>query len=161
MYFNLAISMFLCGVWHGAKWTFIIWGSFHGLLLIWERTMGRQPIYRGLPGPARVVITNIIVMFGWVVFRAPSLDQAVRYWGAMIGISNPSIASGLLSADLFATRHAVEMLICAVLVWQPLQAHEWVNRMNVGKGVVVVLLFLLAIVSMFTNAFSPFLYFQF
>jgi alginate O-acetyltransferase complex protein AlgI len=160
-YFNLGLSMFLCGVWHGAKMTFIMWGVFHGVLLIWERIMGRQPVYRGLPVVAKIVITNVIVMFGWVIFRAPALDQAVGYWGAMVGLVKTTPASQILAAELFSLEHVVQMLICTVCAWQTIQAYEWVKNLTPVKYVIIAVVFVVAIVSMFTQAFSPFLYFQF
>jgi alginate O-acetyltransferase complex protein AlgI len=160
-YFNLALSMFLCGVWHGAQWTFIMWGVFHGVLLIWERTMGRQPIYRALPLVPRIVLTNIIVLFGWVLFRAPSLDQAMHFWGAMVGVTEPAASAALLRAEVFNLQHVAEMLLCGVMVWQPIQAFEWVKNLNATKYVLLGLLFIVSIIQMFTSAFSPFLYFQF
>jgi alginate O-acetyltransferase complex protein AlgI len=160
-YFNLGIAMFLCGLWHGAQWTFIIWGVFHASLLIWERTMGRQPLYKGFPLVLKILITNVIIMFGWVVFRAPTFDQAVLYWGAMLGITDPSPAAGLLRAEIFGLHHVLEMLLCAFFVWQPIQAHEWINRLTPTKMIVLVVVFFVAIVGMFTQAFNPFLYFQF
>ncbi|MBD3315425.1 MAG: MBOAT family protein [Chitinivibrionales bacterium] len=161
MYFNLAMAMFLCGVWHGAQWTFIVWGVFHGVLLIWERTMGRQAIYRGLPLLPRIVITNMIVLLGWVVFRAPTLDQTFRYWGAMIGMVGPSASAPLLRAEVFSLQHVVEILICAFFAYQPVQAFEWVKKLTPVKIAVLMALFFVTIVMMFTQAFSPFLYFQF
>lgn len=160
-YYNLVTAMFLCGLWHGAKMTFVLWGVFHGAFLIWERTMGRQPLYKNLPWPARLVITNAIVLFGWVLFRAPSLDQAVLYWGSMVGAVRPAASAGLLAAELFSPKHLFEMLVCAFFVWQPIQAHEWVKTLTGPKFVILGFLLLLSIVTMFTTAFSPFLYFQF
>lgn len=160
-YFNLGISMFLCGVWHGAKMTFVMWGVFHGVLLIWERTMGRRPIYNGLPPVVKVVLTNIIVIFGWVLFRAPALDQAMRYWGAMVGLAPVNAASDLLQAEVFKARYMFELAVCAFVAWQPIQAHEWVKKLTPVKVVLLALLLFLAIVSMFTQAFNPFIYFQF
>jgi alginate O-acetyltransferase complex protein AlgI len=160
-YINLVVAMFLCGLWHGAKMTFVMWGVFHGALLIWERTMGRRPVYKGLPLPARIALTNAIVLFGWVLFRAPSLDQAMLYWGSMVGAVQPAASAGILAAELFSPRHLVEMLICAFFIWQPIQSWEFVKELSVPKLATVCALLLLSIVTIFTTAFSPFLYFQF
>jgi alginate O-acetyltransferase complex protein AlgI len=123
--------------------------------------MGRQPIYRGLPKLPKVILTNIIVLFGWVVFRAPSMPQTLEFWGAMVGLNAGGPACGVLQSQLFSPNHVVEMLLCAALVWQPFQAHEWVSRLSPVKLLIALLIFMYAIVAMFTNAFSPFLYFQF
>jgi len=160
-YVNLGLSMFLCGFWHGAQMTFIMWGVFHGALLIWERTMGRQPIYRKLPAVPKILITQIIVMFGWVIFRAPSMDQAMLYWKALVGIVDTNPASYILQAQIFQMHHVVEMLLCAIFVWQPVQAHEWVKKLTPAKIGIAMLLFVYAIIAMFTQSFNPFLYFQF
>jgi len=160
-YFNLGLSMFLCGVWHGAQMTFIIWGVLHGAFLIWERTMGRQPLYKNLPPIVKIVITNCIVMFIWVFFKAPEMSQAWAYWKAMVGLNQPALSAGILQSQLFSVRHVVEMAICAFFIWQPFQAHEWVEKLTGTKYFILIALFILAIIGMFTNAFSPFLYFQF
>lgn len=160
-YFNLGIAMFLCGLWHGAQMTFVLWGVFHGAFLIWERTMGRQAIYKKLPSVPKIVITNIIVMLGWVMFRAPDIDQAVLYWKSMFGLSAGLPSSEILHSEVFSTKYMAEMLLCALFVWQPIQAHDWVNRLTMPKVAILGVLFLYAIASMFTQAFNPFLYFQF
>jgi alginate O-acetyltransferase complex protein AlgI len=160
-YFNLGVSMFLCGLWHGAQMTFVIWGIFHGALLIWERTMGRQPIYRGLPVVLKIIITNIIIMFGWVVFRTPSMDQAFMYWGAMLGFGGNSPAAAILHAEVFSAKYVFEMVIIAICTWQPIQAHNWVDKLTPLKITLLIVLFIYAVAAMFTQAFNPFLYFQF
>lgn len=160
-YFNLGISMFLCGLWHGAQMTFVLWGIFHGVLIIWERTMGRQPIYKKFPTTVKILITNVIIIFGWVIFRAPSIDQALLYWKAMLGFGATVPASDILRTEMFSMKYMAEMIICAVLVWQPFQAHEWVRKLTPVKVTLLMIVFIYAIVSMFTQAFNPFLYFQF
>ncbi len=160
-YVNLLIAMFLCGLWHGAQVTFVVWGVMQSLLLIWERTMGRHPIYHKLPLIPKIVITNIIVMFTWVVFRAPSMDQAMIYWRSMLGFSDATQVSEILRAQAFSTKHLFHMAICAIFVFQPFQAHMWVNKLNMGRVILLLLLFLYAVCAMFTQSFNPFLYFQF
>jgi alginate O-acetyltransferase complex protein AlgI len=86
-YVNLALVMLLGGLWHGAQWTFILWGAYHGLLLIIERWMGKQPIYAKLPRPVRIAITFVLVLFAWVLFRSTSIEDAGRYFAAMFGLA--------------------------------------------------------------------------
>ena len=82
---NLMIVMLLGGLWHGAGWTFVIWGGLHGLYLVinhrWRARMGarRMPLV-----PARL-LTFLAVLFAWVVFRAADLPSALRLWSAMLG----------------------------------------------------------------------------
>ncbi|HMD68407.1 MAG TPA: MBOAT family O-acyltransferase [Chitinivibrionales bacterium] len=161
-YINLGLSFFLCGLWHGASTAFVVWGLYQGAFLIIERIQGKNTAYSRAPAWIQVVLTFVIILFGWVVFRAPTLSQAVLYWGAMIGTIKGSASAPLLSAQIFSMRHVCEMAICALFVWQPVQAYEWVKRgMTPAKLVLCGLVFLYAVLGMFTQSFSPFLYFQF
>ncbi|MEM7397101.1 MAG: MBOAT family O-acyltransferase, partial [Verrucomicrobiota bacterium] len=72
-YVNLMLVMLLGGLWHGAGWTFVIWGVIHGGMLAFERLQGKDSLYRRLPGSIRVAITFLIVLITWIFFRAESL----------------------------------------------------------------------------------------
>ena len=80
-YLNLFLTMMLGGLWHGASWTFVLWGALHGLWLGLERLWARnRPV--ALPrAPIWLAwaVTFHIVVLGWIFFRAPDLDTAVRY----------------------------------------------------------------------------------
>jgi alginate O-acetyltransferase complex protein AlgI len=84
--FNLMTVFLLCGLWHGASWTFVVWGGWHGLFLAIERTgFGkrlRESRFRDL-GHA---YTLLVVLIGWVFFRAATLGGAARYLAAMAGL---------------------------------------------------------------------------
>ena len=161
MYFNLVTCFFLCGFWHGAKMTFIIWGVFQGAFMVFERLRGKKGLFDGLPLWVQIAITNVIVMFSWVIFRSASLDQGIQYWSSMLGLVHPAAAIPLLHAEILTPRHITELIICAIMVWQPIQAYEWVKRLSFAKFVVCALLFVLAICTMFAQTYNPFLYFQF
>lgn len=97
-YFNLLTVFFLCGLWHGASWTFVIWGLYHGLFLVLERT-GLGKIIARLPVIIQHVYAVLVVMVGWVFFRANSLEQAIVYIKSLGNLSAPAY----LDARLFAT----------------------------------------------------------
>ncbi len=97
-YFNLLMVFFLCGLWHGASWTFVIWGLFHGMFLVLERGAFGKVIGR-LPGIVQHTYTILVVMIGWVFFRAESLEQALAYLKSLANFST----SPYLDAKLFAT----------------------------------------------------------
>ncbi|MBN1981477.1 MAG: MBOAT family protein [Chitinivibrionales bacterium] len=161
-YINLGISMFLSGLWHGAQMTFVIWGTFQAAFMMWERTLGRKTIYQKTPFIVQVIITNVIVMFSWVVFRAPSFDQAVDYWRTMLGFGHVATATtDLLKAQIFSLKYVIQIALCTILVWQPIQAHAWVNKLTPARFVLLALLFVYAISVMFTQSFNPFIYYQF
>jgi alginate O-acetyltransferase complex protein AlgI len=83
---NLLIVFFLTGLWHGAAWTFIFWGLYHGAFLLLERIGIRDGLARLHPS-LRIAYTFLVVMIGWVFFRAGSFHQAATILGAMIGAS--------------------------------------------------------------------------
>lgn len=160
-YLNLFIAFFLCGLWHGAKMTFVCWGMFQAFFLITERLMGKKSVYGKLPFFLQIALTNVIVMLGWVLFRSPDLNQALMYWKVMFGHAHPAIASGLLESEIFSPEHLFTMAVCGLFVWQPVQAFEWVKGLTPVKYAALTALFLLAAAAMFTQSFNPFLYFQF
>ena len=85
---NLLIVFLLTGFWHGAAWTFILWGLFHGLFLLFEREgLGRA--LNAAPAILRHFYTMTVVIFGWVLFRANNADQAWSFWKAMLFLRHP------------------------------------------------------------------------
>ena len=93
---NLMATMLLGGLWHGAKWTFVIWGGLHGGVLalerIWERI--RPEGFPRLPRVLGILITFHIVLIGWIFFRAESFDAAIAY---LRGIGTAGVASDVLT----------------------------------------------------------------
>jgi alginate O-acetyltransferase complex protein AlgI len=86
-YVNLLITMLLGGFWHGASWTFVVWGGIHGAGLIvnhaWRNIASRYAIV--VPGTLAWAVTFAFVLLAWVPFRANSLDTTLRLWAAMVG----------------------------------------------------------------------------
>jgi alginate O-acetyltransferase complex protein AlgI len=161
-YFNLAVVMLLGGLWHGAKWTFVAWGALHGLLLVWERWNGKKSFYHFLPRPGRIAATFTLMLFSWVLFRAESMTAAFDYFRAMFGMSQATAVSALLPAIIYTPYHLLVMAICAFLVFQPFQAHDWaVAPITWPRTAIVVPLFVFALMAMYSQSFNPFLYFQF
>ncbi|MCH2232352.1 MAG: MBOAT family protein [Crocinitomicaceae bacterium] len=83
-YYNLFITFVISGFWHGAKWTFLIWGAFHGVLLIIEILFkARKPPQKFGSRVLRVFLTFVLVCFGWIFFRANSLSDAIYIYQNM------------------------------------------------------------------------------
>ena len=82
----LMATMLLGGLWHGAAWTFVVWGGLHGLALAVQRVWGGFGIV--LPRAVGWVLTTLVVFFAWVMFRADSFASAWSIWTAMAGLSN-------------------------------------------------------------------------
>ena len=82
-YRNLALTMLLGGLWHGAAWNYVIWGAFHGLILViyrrvetWRASAGRPPVHwYGLATPVKMLLMFVLTVIGWILFRSHSTDQ--------------------------------------------------------------------------------------
>jgi alginate O-acetyltransferase complex protein AlgI len=160
-YLNLMIVFLLCGLWHGAGWTFIVWGAWHGFWLVIERALGRRTFYAALPAWAQVFATFLLLTVGWVIFRAGTLAQAGRLLALMFVPTAAQGGSVLLAAILYTRGHLVLMAVCAVLVFQPVQGFDWTRRLDWSRVLVPGGLFVLALLTLFAQSFRSFLYFQF
>ncbi len=166
-YANLLIVFLLCGLWHGAGWTFIVWGAWHGFWLIVERVRKRLgpmgPI--GPMGFAAFHVsrftTFVLVTLGWVVFRATSLPEA-----GQDAVDHALAQGGRRRLDTSECRdlHARPSHphgFVRLLVFQPVQGFDWTRRLSWPKVLALVVLFALSLMTMFAQSFRSFLYFQF
>ncbi len=85
-YLNLFIVFFLCGLWHGASWNFVFWGLFHGAFLVIER-MGLSRLMESWSASLRHFYALVVVMVGWVFFRAATFPDSWSFLSAMAGLS--------------------------------------------------------------------------
>ncbi|MFO1011235.1 MAG: MBOAT family O-acyltransferase [Planctomycetota bacterium] len=88
-YVNLGIVFLLCGLWHGAKWTFVCWGAMHGAYLVvhrvWSARVARESALGAFGGALGWVLTPLAVLLAWVVFRAPDFATAAQVWKNLLG----------------------------------------------------------------------------
>jgi len=168
-FLNLWIVFFLCGLWHGAAWTFVAWGLYHGSFLVVER-LGAGRWLERLWAPARHAYTILAVMVGWVVFRAESLHQAEGYLAAMSGF-----ASGLgLEQHVGLQLNAVVALALVAGVTGSVPVlprfarwREGISALHlrlvveVGRVAGLVLLLIASAMLMAAGTYNPFIYFRF
>lgn len=76
-YWNIFVTFLVSGIWHGANWTFIVWGMIHGVVQIIEKHLGLNMLKHKWARPMRIVITFIIVNFAWIFFRLPAIGDAI------------------------------------------------------------------------------------
>lgn len=165
-YLNLWIVFFLSGLWHGAAWTFVAWGAFHGLFIVMDKMFWHKASQKIGKIP-RVLITFVIVMIGWVMFRADTISYAVQYVGAMFG------ANGSTPALFVNSQFVVTMIIAAFFSFFALtkagdKALEFFfNRKayNTGQyiwvGLIIIILLVLSASFILKGSFNPFIYFRF
>jgi hypothetical protein len=102
------------------------------------------------------------MLLSWVLFRADNLTAAMEYFRNMFGLAPTGQVAPLLAAIIYTPYNMLIMAICAVLVFQPLQAHDWATYPVTWRRVTVLApLFVVALMAMYAQAFNPFLYFQF
>ena len=157
-YVNLFLTMLLGGLWHGASWTFALWGAYHGTLLALERMIGRKGFAWWLPRPFQVVVTFVLVMLGWMLFRSPTMDVWMRMAKGLVGLNGWGEVFPLENVGLL---HWCVYGVCVILVfffkntWEIRWKPDW--RLTGWLAI----LFGISVVVMLVNTSSPFLYFQF
>lgn len=116
-YANLLTVFFLCGLWHGASWTFIVWGLYHGGFLVLER-LGLGRLLEKVPAPLRLAYTLFVVMIGWVFFRAADIFHALVY---LVVLSGLAAGNGVTySPAVYLDSDVVLALIAGILCSTPL-----------------------------------------
>jgi D-alanyl-lipoteichoic acid acyltransferase DltB (MBOAT superfamily) len=165
---NLWLVFLLCGLWHGASWTFLIWGVHHGCFLILERA-GLLRILDRAPVLVARLYALAAVMTGWVWFRARDADHALTFFASLTGIHGWGVAS--LSTHLVlhpATLAAMAVGIVLATTRLDLSRRLRQLPMAVARPAIAVtdtlaigLLLGLAVLSVASGSYSPFLYFRF
>jgi D-alanyl-lipoteichoic acid acyltransferase DltB (MBOAT superfamily) len=164
---NLLITMLLGGIWHGAGWTFAVWGLYHGVLLALQRAWGARA--RPLPAALARPLTFLAVVVGWVVFRATSLHNAGSMLGGMVGLNGLGHAAHAGRESATVSTSTQWVVLCALLIFVNVAptTKEWVEsrELNGWRAAGLGFLFFLALMLMRTallnNTPSPFIYFQF
>ena len=160
-YINLMLVMLIGGLWHGAQWTFIAWGAIHGAMLALERLASKGNQWQWIPSPFKVATTFLIVLITWVFFRAENFTVAGNYLCAMFVPGSHSPSAGLLLAQVTRPAALLFMAVCFLSAFFMPRSTEILKTLTTGKVILSLLLLLLALGMMFTQAFNPFLYFQF
>jgi D-alanyl-lipoteichoic acid acyltransferase DltB (MBOAT superfamily) len=167
-YRNLCLVFVLCGLWHGAKWTCVIWGAHHGLFLIAERA-GFERVLAGAPVLIARLYALMAVMTGWVWFRANDFDQAAAFFASLAGLrgwGGLSIATHIVVQPLTIIALLIGALLASVRLdiagaARLLPAAAVRLAYGVADTGVIALFFILSVLSVAAGAYSPFLYFRF
>ena len=160
-YINLIIVMFLGGLWHGAQWTFVIWGLIHGSILVIERISRRSKLGEKLPRSMKVLLTFIIILITWVFFRAENINIALNYLSKMFGVGESGQSAGILLGQVTRPMACFMMFISCFAIFIMPNTGNCLKKLTKLKVVLGLLLFVFSISVMFAQDFNPFLYFQF
>ncbi|MBO5896296.1 MAG: MBOAT family protein [Clostridia bacterium] len=168
---NKVIVFFLTGLWHGANWTFVVWGLFHGFFLLLEEFI---PRLKKLPKVISHIYTLLAVTVGFVIFRADTLGQGVMFVGKMFSGFNFSAEANSLTVQTL-TPFFIVMFVAAVIGCGPLS--KYVDKIKhleitpdstkkqkciyVVSFVLAVIVLIWCILRLAGGSYNPFIYFRF
>lgn len=172
MYFNLALVFFLCGLWHGASWNFIIWGLFHGSFLILERLKIVQKLTNNL----RVNLGNLIftisshcyllliITVSWVFFRSGTIEESTQIIKSMF-FGNDDYLIGIS----YLLEHGVLLFVLPIAILLSMPFNNFIKSRfsfsnqtgRISMFALLLLTLLLSIIFIGSNSYNPFIYFQF
>lgn len=156
---NLMLTMLLGGIWHGAKWTFLIWGGLHGLVLGAERVWRdyRPAGMPCVPKPVAILFTFHIVVLGWIFFRAETFESAIAYIGRLIAWDGQMTLVTPMGAALILLGMAMHFTPTGIMT-RMAQGLKQVPAPLVGLGIGAAIL---VIDAMRYEGVAPFIYYQF
>jgi alginate O-acetyltransferase complex protein AlgI len=173
LYVNLITVFFLCGLWHGASWNFVIWGLFHGTFLVLER-LGLADRVQRLWRPCRHAYAMLVVMIGWVFFRADTLSGAVAFLRAMAG--NRPVTPTIYTLGWYATPDVLIALVAGAIGATPVVPALAAWRAGIGgrdrspirpiplpsaATAALAALLVASIMQIAARTYNPFIYFRF
>ena len=165
LFFNLAFVFIISGLWHGAAWTFIFWGAFHGVFLILDRLFLIKFLNKIGKYPS-IIFTFIVTLIGWVLFRSPDMSFAGSYIAKMFEFDFANIAFNcdrkFYTIFILATIFAFFAVINGIEDWQMRIFTK--NRSfasYLGMTILALLLLIICIGSITSSGFNPFIYFRF
>ena len=165
---NILVVWALTGLWHGAAWNFLCWGLYFGLLLLGEK-YGWGRILERAPAALRHLYAMVLIVVSWVLFRAETLDYAVRFLQAMAGFAQGGLTDGRTTYYLLEFRWELLLAIPAAM---PVKSwlQNWLESKSGaaaqallawGPKLMALGLFGLSFLRLVSSSFNPFIYFRF
>ena len=165
---NILVVWALTGLWHGAAWNFLCWGLYFGLLLLGEK-YGWGRILERAPAALRHLYAMVLIVVSWVLFRAETLDYAVRFLQAMAGFAQGGLTDGRTTYYLLEFRWELLLAIPAAM---PVKSwlQNWLESKSGaaaqallawGPKLIALGTFGLSFLRLVSSSFNPFIYFRF
>ncbi|HLP55213.1 MAG TPA: MBOAT family protein [Fluviicola sp.] len=165
-YVNLMLVFLLTGFWHGASWSFLFWGFFHGVFLLIER-LGFDKVLDKLPRFVGWSYTMLVVMIGWVFFRIEAFGDAALYVERMFSFSATYQRGALYFLDYELIATLIPAIVLSTYSFrffkeQPLMARITQSGVfELAKNTVYLGLFVYCVVALTSSSYNPFIYFNF
>ncbi len=165
-YLNLTLVFLLCGFWHGANWTFVAWGAYHGLFLVVERITGLRRVAENRLRGSRRLFTLMVVVCGWVIFRCDDLGQAGLFLTAMFSLTANELPISLV--NLLDLKNTVLMLCSATALILPagtMDAETQLKKRRLLATALGIVLFMVLLpwcaAILASGSQNPFIYYRF
>lgn len=174
-YPSMLLTMLLCGLWHGAAWTFIAWGLYHGVWIMLERFALKKFLKRLWP-PLQIAYALLAVGFGWVLFRSAGFAQAAGFWRAMLGgggdglefypalyLNNEILAVLAMSSLLALSAGLALPAAYSRIIMRAKEKHRpWLSgSYRLLTTVLLVAVLLASAMRLAMSTYNPFIYFRF
>jgi alginate O-acetyltransferase complex protein AlgI len=164
-YVNQIIVFLLSGLWHGASWNFIFWGAYHGAFLVLERTPFEK-FLKKLWAPIRHLYAIIVIMVGWVFFRAATLTEGWLYLKKMF-LFTPS--NNLHYASQYLNNKVILMLLAGIIFSVPvisyiktlIEKNKAIIALTYVRDFILISIFLICLITLSSTTYNPFIYFRF
>jgi len=151
-------TMAIAGLWHGAAWTFVVWGLIHGLMMAIERGVAKRRFYRAAPDLAKSGVTFLVVLAAWVFFRSATLGEAARYLGALCGFGEATPGAALLAAVLRQPQQLAPLAAAALVTWAGVPTARFAERPTPLRAAIALALLVLGVALLIVQSYTPFLY---
>ena len=167
MIFNLLITWFATGLWHGASWNFVLWGVYYGVLILLERLFLLNWLER-LPRFVSHLYFVVIMLFGWVLFNFIRLPDAFLYMGRMLGLGGAPLCDLSVLIDIssngmwfsLSVLFSLPVTVLLECIWERLPtAHQ--SQLGWVRPVFNVLLLITGTALLVGQSYNPFMYFRF
>lgn len=161
---NIFIVWFCTGLWHGANWTFILWGLYYGCLLLLEKFFLREKLEK-LPKPISHIYTLLVVLIGWVFFMSPNITTAFTTLGKMIGIGATTFANN--QAKFMLKSYFIVFILAILLstkVYDRIQIfvyNQYKMKAVYTTWTIYIILLIVCIAFIVGGTYHSFLYFAF
>ncbi|MGD9493282.1 MAG: MBOAT family protein [Bacteroidales bacterium] len=164
LYFNLWFVFLASGLWHGASWSFVIWGAYHGLFLVLERSFLLK-VYERIGKIPATLLTFFLVVIGWVFFRIENVSEAFLFLNRMFALDFTTLPVLDVEFVVFLFLAVFFAFFTFFKVGEQIQNAIYFNTYSVKKhlsvAAAVFVLFILCISSITASGFNPFIYFRF
>ena len=164
-YINLFIVWFLTGFWHGASWTFIAWGLYFGFIIALEKAFLNKILSR-IYIPIRHLYLIIVVIIGWIFFRADNFSYAFNYIKCLFGISGNRLYDNF---TLMYLNDYIYVIVVAIIFSTPImriistKLNKFKNNhiYYILKSIIFMSIFISVVIKLVNSTYNPFLYFRF